>query len=312
MTHSYTITNPMKKFPKILLLLTLSFAAISTIAQPTELGIASVYADYLNGRLTASGEAYDITKYTAAHKTLPFGTYLRVTRMDNNRSVIVKVNDRGPHVEGRVIDLSRAAAQKVELTGLARVRLELLDDDAYQKLKLPSLASKGITAKPVAKPKPTKEKEPVDLLPKGFSDRLNKVPAKASEVPAKETAKKEGTSLRKLVITPKAAPATPPPAVALTEKNAPRPTSYGRVIPVKKVTTYAVQIASFAEAVNAEHYAAKLKRQGFADVWLQSKTLGGKTLHKVCLGKLDSSQAAAAYRAELQKKHGMKGFVVRE
>ena len=105
-------------------------------AAPTVLmGKASWYGDAHHGQRTASGERYDMTAMTAAHRTLPFGTRVRVTNVANGKSVVVRVNDRGPFVAGRIIDLSRAAAQEVEVlgTGLFTVRLEVLEDAAGEK-----------------------------------------------------------------------------------------------------------------------------------------------------------------------------------
>jgi rare lipoprotein A len=91
-------------------------------------GIASYYADRYHGRKTASGETFDQSKMTAAHRTLPFGTMVRVTNVSNGKSVTVRVNDRGPFVKGRVIDLSRAAAQRLGIAraGLAEVKVEVV------------------------------------------------------------------------------------------------------------------------------------------------------------------------------------------
>jgi len=94
-----------------------------------QIGYASYYADAMNGRRTASGEIYDNKKYTAAHLSLPFGTMVRVTMLQNGKSVIVKINDRGSYVKGRVIDLSFAAARKLGLirAGIAKVKIEKLE-----------------------------------------------------------------------------------------------------------------------------------------------------------------------------------------
>lgn len=91
-------------------------------------GVASFYGPGFNGRRTASGERFNMHKLTAAHNTLPFGTMLRVVNLDNNRSVVVKVNDRGPFKKGRIIDLSLGAAKKIGLdrSGTANVSLEIL------------------------------------------------------------------------------------------------------------------------------------------------------------------------------------------
>ena len=91
-------------------------------------GAASWYGGKFHGRLTANGERYDMNKLTAAHKTLPFGTKVRVTNRANGKSVVVRINDRGPYVGGRAIDLSRGAATAVGMlhSGVAKVKLDIL------------------------------------------------------------------------------------------------------------------------------------------------------------------------------------------
>jgi len=93
-----------------------------------EQGIASWYGVPFHGRRAANGEVYDMNQPTAAHRTLPFGSMVRVSNLDNGRQTEVRVTDRGPFVEGRIIDLSFAAARAVDMVGagIARVRLELL------------------------------------------------------------------------------------------------------------------------------------------------------------------------------------------
>ena len=90
-------------------------------------GGASYYGAALRGRPTASGEPFDPSALTAAHRTLPFGTCLRVENVRNQRTVEVRVNDRGPFVDGRIVDLSEAAARRLDFVreGIARVRLFL-------------------------------------------------------------------------------------------------------------------------------------------------------------------------------------------
>jgi rare lipoprotein A len=91
-------------------------------------GKASYYHDKFDGRMTANGEKFDQKALTAAHKTLPFGTVLQVTNMDNGKTVKVRINDRGPYVGDRVIDLSKAAAQQLGMmgNGLANVQIQIL------------------------------------------------------------------------------------------------------------------------------------------------------------------------------------------
>ena len=124
------------------LLLTVSAAAqdveiaadpIAELVQETELdgGTASYYGNELAGNRTASGERFDPGQLTAAHRTLPFGSKVRVTNISTGDSVIVRINDRGPFHRGRVIDVSHAAAREIGMhrSGTARVKLALLADD---------------------------------------------------------------------------------------------------------------------------------------------------------------------------------------
>lgn len=91
-------------------------------------GKASYYGSEFDGRSTANGETFSNKEYTAAHKSLPFGSMVKVTNLANNKTVIVRINDRGPYVTGRVIDLSRIAAEKLGMIrdGVIDVKIELL------------------------------------------------------------------------------------------------------------------------------------------------------------------------------------------
>ncbi|NWA23364.1 septal ring lytic transglycosylase RlpA family protein [Pseudomonas gingeri] len=95
-----------------------------------ETGMASYYGAQHQGKRTASGEPFDPHAMTAAHRQLPFGTRVKVTNLANDKSVIVRINDRGPHTRGRLIDLSREAAAQLGMlqNGTARVRIQSLDD----------------------------------------------------------------------------------------------------------------------------------------------------------------------------------------
>lgn len=110
------------------------FYAVSSHAQPVSVGdtaegIAAYYSNVFQGRTTASGDRYDKNALTAAHNTYPFGTRLKVTNLENNKSVIVLINDRGPTTKGRIIDLSRRAAEELGFirAGLTRVKLEVIE-----------------------------------------------------------------------------------------------------------------------------------------------------------------------------------------
>jgi len=106
---------------------------IAEIVQETEIdgGMASYYGNELAGNRTANGERFDPSQLTAAHRTLPFGSMVRVTNMSTGDSVVVRINDRGPFAHGRVIDISHAAAREIGMhrSGTARVALALIDED---------------------------------------------------------------------------------------------------------------------------------------------------------------------------------------
>jgi rare lipoprotein A len=91
-------------------------------------GVASYYADRFSGRITANGERYDPSKLTAAHPHYPFGTRVRVKNLENGKSVVVRINDRGPYKAGRIIDLSAVAARELDLLvkGTAKVLLQVV------------------------------------------------------------------------------------------------------------------------------------------------------------------------------------------
>ena len=93
-----------------------------------QIGIASYYGPKWNGRRTANGEILNLNELTAAHKTLPFNTIVKVTDLDTGRSIIVRINDRGPYVSGRIIDLTDSAAEELGIKnkGIARVKLEVI------------------------------------------------------------------------------------------------------------------------------------------------------------------------------------------
>jgi rare lipoprotein A len=114
------------------LLFILAAATLPLTAQDDykKVGLASFYHDKFEGRRTSSGEKFKQKKMTCAHRTLPFGTMLRVTNLSNDKEVVVRVTDRGPYSKGRIIDLSRAAAKKLDFikSGHTKVKIEVLND----------------------------------------------------------------------------------------------------------------------------------------------------------------------------------------
>jgi rare lipoprotein A len=120
----------MKKQPLFFFLLILLFTSCHRKSAPnkvsgTETGLASFYAESYNGKQTANGEIYRSSKLTAAHKKLPFGTKVKVTNLSNGKTVKVRINDRGPFIAGRIIDLTKAAATKIDMVNKGVVKVEI-------------------------------------------------------------------------------------------------------------------------------------------------------------------------------------------
>ena len=129
----------MRPFPKSLLILFILFLGCASQAfSQEETGLASWYGPGLHANITAGGEVFDMNKLTAAHPSLPFDTRVRVTNLKNKKSVIVRINDRGPFIKNRIIDVSMEAARNLDIlhSGIARVKVEVLDDEIADNIRL--------------------------------------------------------------------------------------------------------------------------------------------------------------------------------
>jgi rare lipoprotein A len=159
----------MKKILCALVSLFLCIGAFSDELFKTDV-TASFYADKFHGRKTASGEKFNMYDYTAAHKTLPFGTVLKVTNLANGKSVNVRVNDRGPFAKGREIDVSKAAAKELDMIdeGTATVSLVIVSD-----------ATSEVTGKASAKTSTKKKESKATTSVKKASSRAAEIAEKA-------------------------------------------------------------------------------------------------------------------------------------
>lgn len=271
----FKITNIMNAFSRVCLLVTgLLLLHLSVSAQWAwkETGNASYYADKFHGRSTASGERYNKNELTAAHRTLPMGSIVRVTHARNGQSVEVRINDCGPHRSDRVIDISKAAAKKIQLIadGVAPVMVELVEPgdghcacDRKKKWDPAPWKTKGVviaketevtaTVKPEQTPAPRKEKKQPD--------------------PVAETA--------------------PEPPVA------PELPSAGIVL----------QLGAFGNVDNAKNLVQKINNQGFSDVFVKEFPQGDKTLYRVYRGLFVSRAEAETAQKELKEKVGIDGVV---
>jgi rare lipoprotein A len=227
-----------------------------------ETGIGSWYGDEFAGRLTANGEIFDPDMVTAAHKTLPMPSVVRVTNLDNGKSLVVRINDRGPFVPGRVIDLSREAARLIGYRdqGIARVRVQVL---AEQTLRLEKLAKSGnfaeITGDVVAMPTVAVVEQP----------EVSMTATSSTGKTVNSDAKDDNVS-----------------AIELLARS-----RVGEVITVAPIRTQLwVQVGAFYAQANASNVLAKIEAVGTGQV--SPVDVSGQTLHRVRIGPLSSVEAA--------------------
>lgn len=239
--------------------------------QPTydETGVASWYGPTFYGKRTANGEIYNAGDLTAAHRTLPLPVNVRVTNLDNGRSLIVRVNDRGPYAKGRIIDVSEAAAKLLGFygQGTAKVRVTYVaraDTGDGEPSETPPEIASAVPAAPTEK---------VD------AQALNIVPG-ATVAPAME---------------PEAMPApvpSPPAPVADTQ-----PTGQVTNVPVPAATHLYVQAGAFSTLANADRLKTRLAAAG--DLFISPIDRAGQRLYRVRSGPYDDVESADAALARL-------------
>jgi len=234
-----------------------------------ETGIASWYGAQFHGRRTANGEAYDMNALTAAHRTLPMPSYVRVTNLENGRSLILKVNDRGPFARGRIIDISRRGSQLLGFhdSGTARVRVQIMADQ-----------SRAIAARMQSRTQLAEAGTPITV------DRLPK-----PDVKTEALAPPPGGASAPVVRpapTPQAVAAPPDDRKSTAKRNDNEVLSDKvTVTPVKKTSLF-VQAGAFTQFENANKVRAKLSPIG--PVTVKSVLVNGKDFYRVRVGPLTS------------------------
>jgi rare lipoprotein A len=245
---------------------------LNTGAGLIQTGIASWYGHDFHGKRTANGEVYDMDKLTAAHKYLPFHTLVEVENLDNNKKVTVRINDRGPFVEGRVIDLSRKAAQRlgIEDTGTARVRLRIV--------KAADLAN-------IPQAEPTEAAEPAEPV-------VEKPPVMNKE---------------ELTITEVTETGTPPATFAAPPREPPPDVRHEPPPAVQKEAPggYYLQAGAFGSVKNAKRLLRRIQ-QLIPDLTFNIQQQEG--LYKIHSGKLDSKEAAEVLKTLLGE-NGIEAFI---
>jgi rare lipoprotein A len=220
-----------------------------------ETGIASWYGPGFVGHNTASGEVYDDNGLTAAHKTLPMPTLVRVTNLENGRQIQLRINDRGPFVNNRIIDLSRRAGQLLglDLNGTARVRVQVMAEESRQLAMQLGAGEDATGPKPVAAPAP---KVVTQALP-------------GSPRPA--------------------APPPPPESIVDVVAALPQPSAVVVQQPVRPTNLF-IQAGAFLQMYNADRLRARLSGVGYARI--VPVLIGAQTFYRVRLGPLATVEQA--------------------
>jgi rare lipoprotein A len=230
-----------------------------------ETGIASWYGSDFHGKSTANGERYDMSTMTAAHRTLPMPSIVRVTNLENGRSIRLRVNDRGPYARGRIIDLSRRAAELLgfQNKGTARVRVQY-EGRGDVGGRAPS--EEVVAAKPSdLKAAPLSGVSSTELAP----------PSGASAAPARTAA---------------ALPTPSGSTMAPVSDNEPDGTVTMQPVPAK--TQLWVQVGAFQSRANADRLAERMTSLGYAQV--STTTASGRPLHRVRFGPIATVEQADA------------------
>lgn len=274
-------------------------------AQEEEFGLASYYSDDYHGRPTAYGDYYDKDKLTAAHKKYSYGTKIKVTRLDNNKSVTVTVTDKGPYIKGRVVDLSRRAAESIGLVadGVAQVKVELVSRSNRQK----DVASTNV------RKAPTRPSGYGFTDPEAETPKAREVPALKRETATTTTAVKETAKSPTPAAKPAASKEVPAPGeikFKLVQQDYNQYGLYKIVLQKPDQRGFGVQIASLSSYENVLKQVADLQSKWFDNILISAEKNGATPVYKVILGPFLDEKTAENYQSSLSKKYKIKGFVV--
>jgi rare lipoprotein A len=264
------------------------FCLISFQAIAQETGYASYVSDEFNGSGTAYGEVYDRNKLTCAHKMHPLGTRLKVTRLDNGRSVIVRVNDKGPYIKGRIVDLSYAAAKQLDILrlGEVEVKIEVAGQETVAEAPKPTTVANTPTPNPATPPAPVPATS-------ANTDNANALPSSPKPAPATPTVKPVSK--------------VQPDKAKLVRDNFKANGLYKIALEESDNKGFGVQVASVASYEGMLAKVAELQGKWFDNILM--KVEGGNRF-KVILGPFPDQKAAESYEASLLKRYKIKGFVV--
>ncbi|MBK6507540.1 MAG: septal ring lytic transglycosylase RlpA family protein [Ignavibacteria bacterium] len=237
-----------------------------------QVGEASWYGPGFQGRKTANGERFNTHEMTAAHKTLPFNTLIKVTNLHNEATVVVRINDRGPFIRGRIIDLSKAAKEEIGMGGLAQVKLEVYDPETEEQI----------------------EKEQENLAPVNLFDQVFPATSKIfvewdgdslaeGEISNEQLSSIFSASRIKIKVLTQD---TEDASLNIYEKL---PSNSGKnyldiTKKIKFITGYSIELATFDDEVKCNKLVSELETEKFKNIFLEEMYDGNKTQIKVLVG----------------------------
>lgn len=316
----------MRIYITLLLVLT-TIGALVAQKTKTEYGLASVYSDeYIDSEM-ASGENYAPDKHMAAHKSLPFGSIVKVTNMENGKSVMVKINDRGPFIRGYVIELSSAAAEILKIEGgKAKVKLGIekegdypesseLEEDDYVEEDAKSPFADDEPEEETKDDKPTTYEDETELFTynkdeKKSEDIVEEIDLK-KENPAEDAAltAKGGDVEKSAEKEEVKKPNNSGELGTLKDKGYKNYDLYKTSTFIPKASGYGVQVGTYHNLQNVFKLTAKLQENWFSNIMLTREKTGDKVTYKVIIGPFEERESANSYKKNAAKK-GVKGFVV--
>ncbi|WP_166212867.1 septal ring lytic transglycosylase RlpA family protein [Cognatiluteimonas telluris] len=308
-----------------------SYTVLDDPSRYDEVGLASYYGNKFHGRRTSNLEVYDMYAFTAAHKTLPLPSFARVTNLSNGKSVIVRVNDRGPFHDGRIIDLSYAAAVKLGVDRAGTARVEVKGLSAGENARESSGVLAANPASPTAPPAASAIDHLLAALPIASADAAGHAPtvartAATTSPPAKVAAlpaargerfdmRQDGRTMtadefdawmraRRIGVAtgkpaPMPSPSAGPSSPSAPEEAAPPPAAAvqvaataGNASPAGAATdAWTLQVASFAARTNAEHALAMLSQAGIGGARLLDADANGRKVWRLRVGPVTATAA---------------------
>lgn len=292
-----------------LILITTQFA----LASPPERGLASYYDDSFHGRKTASGEKYDKNKLTAAHKTLPFGTKVKIVNPTNKKFVEVIINDRGPYIKGRIIELSKKAALEIDMVKVGVTEVEItvvgtvpvntdpepvVADNTKDEGKTTTTTTTTTTTKTEDKKveaKKTDDKKTDDKKVSSTKTSTTKTePTKTSSSSSKSKTKEE-----------------PKTNLIVEAQQMEVGGLYKMQVLKLEAKGFGVQVAGYSDYQAVVQQLAVFQKNWFKGANIFVDDLNGKPYYKIILGPMNTKEEATSYCESLKAKYSMKdAFVV--